>query len=106
MQTAEIFAGIFKYSKQKIRRTDLLLPGGEPTLLFRELAKDKQSSAVFCFGHAPQLDDLIATALGSKHHVTALKKAGVALVELRRVSPPSGQLVWLATPKMLRRAGK
>jgi len=68
-------------------------------LFFRELAKDKQSSAVFCFGHAPQLDDLIATALGSKHHVTALKKAGVALVELRRVSPPSGQLVWLATPK-------
>lgn len=106
LQTAEIFAGIFKYSKQKIRRTDLLLPGGEPSLFFRELAKDKQSSAVFCFGHAPQLDDLIATALGSKHHVTALKKAGVALVELRRVSPASGQLVWLATPKMLRRTGK
>jgi phosphohistidine phosphatase len=106
LQTAEIFAGIFEYSKQKIRRTDLLLPGGEPSLFFRELAKDKQSSAVFCFGHAPQLDDLIATALGSKHHVTALKKAGVALVELRRVSPPSGQLVWLATPKMLRRTGK
>jgi len=106
LQTAEIFAGIFKYSKQKIRRTDLLLPGADPTLFFRELAKDKQSSAVFCFGHAPQLDDLIATALGSKHHVTALKKAGVALVELRRVSPPSGQLVWVVTPKMLRRAGK
>jgi phosphohistidine phosphatase len=106
VQTAEIFAGVLEYSKQKIRRTDLLLPGGEPSLFFRELAKDKQSSAVFCFGHAPQLDDLIATALGSKHHVTALKKAGVAFVELRRVSPPSGQLVWLATPKMLRRAGK
>ncbi|HVS88919.1 MAG TPA: histidine phosphatase family protein [Candidatus Acidoferrum sp.] len=106
LQTAEIFACIFEYSKQKIRRTDLLLPGGEPSLFFRELAKDKQSSAVFCFGHAPQLDDLIATALGSKHQVTALKKAGAALVELRRVSPPSGQLVWLAMPKMLRRAGK
>jgi hypothetical protein len=52
------------------------------------------------------LDDLIATALGSKHHLTSLKKAGVALLELRRVSPPSGQLVWLATPKLLRRAGK
>jgi phosphohistidine phosphatase len=106
LQTAEIFAAVFEYSKQKIRRTDLLLPGAEPTLFFRELAKDKQSSAVFCFGHAPQLDDLIATALGSKHHLTALKKAGVALLELRRISPPSGQLVWLATPKMLRRAGK
>ena len=106
MQTAEIFADVFEYSKQKIRRTDLLLPGGEPSLFFRELSRDKRSSAIFCFGHAPQLDDLIATALGSKHHLTSLKKAGVALVELRRVSPPSGQLVWLATAKLLRRAGK
>jgi phosphohistidine phosphatase len=106
MQTAEIFAAVFEFAKQKIRSSDLLLPGAEPTLFFRELARDKQSASVFCFGHAPHLDDLIATALGSKDRVTSLKKAGVALVELRRVSPPSGQLVWLAAPKLLRRAGK
>src|SRR4029077_12004037 len=105
-QTAEIFANALDYAKQKIRRTDLLLPGAEPSLLFRELAKDKQASAVFLFGHAPQLDELIATALGSKKHVTSLKKAGAAFVELKRLSPPIGELVWLATPKMLRRAGK
>jgi len=35
-----------------------------------------------------------------------MKKAGVALVELRRMVPPSGELVWLATPKLLRKAGK
>ena len=75
-------------------------------MLFRELAKDKQSSSIFLFGHAPQLDDMIATALGSRHHVTSLKKAGVALIELKRVSPPSAQLVWLAPPKLLRKAGK
>jgi phosphohistidine phosphatase len=106
MQTAEIFAGALDYSKQKIRRTDLLLPGAEPSLFFRDLAKDKQTSTLFVFGHAPQLDDIIATALGSKHHITSLKKAGVALIELKRVSPPNGQLVWLAPPKLLRRAGK
>jgi phosphohistidine phosphatase len=106
MQTAEIFASALDYSKQKIRRTDLLLPGTEPSLLFRELAKDKQTSTLFVFGHAPQLDDIVAAALGSKHHVTSLKKAGVALIELKRVSPPNGQLVWLATPKVLRRSGK
>ena len=105
-QTAEIFANELDYPRQKIRRTDLLLPGGEPSLLFRELAKDKQASCVFLFGHAPQLDDLIATALGTKHHITSLKKAGVALIELKRVSPPSGQLIWLGTPKILRKAGK
>jgi phosphohistidine phosphatase len=106
MQTAEIFAAALDYSKQKIRRTDLLLPGAEPSLFFRELAKDKQTSTLFVFGHAPQLDDIIAAALGSKHHITSLKKAGVALIELKRVSPPNGQLVWLAPPKLLRRAGK
>src|ERR1700676_2234798 len=106
MQTAEIFADELEYSKQKIRRTDLLLLGAEAALLFRELAKDKDSASIFLFGHAPQLDDVIATALGSKHRLTALKKAGVALVELKRISPPAGQLLWLATPKLLRRAGK
>ena len=106
MQTAEIFAAALEYPKQKIRQTDFLLPGAEPTLFFRELVKDKQASTLFVFGHAPQLDDLIATALGAKHHITSLKKAGVALLELKRVSPPSGQLVWLAPPKLLRRKGK
>jgi phosphohistidine phosphatase len=105
-QTAEIFAAALDYAKQKIRRTDLLLPGAEPSLLFRELAKDRQASSIFLFGHAPQLDDIVATALGSKRHITALKKAGVALLELKRVSPPIAALVWLATPKLLRRAGK
>src|SRR6266851_5061190 len=105
-QTAEIFASALDHAKQKIRRTDLLLPGAEPAQLFRELAKDKQASSVFLFGHAPQLDDVIAAALGSKKHVTALKKAGVAFVELKRLSPPIGVLVWLATPKLLRRSGR
>jgi phosphohistidine phosphatase len=105
-QTAEIFAAALDYAKQKIRRIDLLLPGAEPSLLFRELAREKQASSVFLFGHAPQLDDVIATALGSKRHLTALKKGGVALVELKRLSPPIGVLVWLATSKLLRRTGK
>ena len=38
-QTAQIFASALEYAKQKIRRTDLLLPGAEPSQLFRELAK-------------------------------------------------------------------
>lgn len=106
IQTAEIFADTLDYAKQKIRRTDLLLPGADLSLLFRELAKEKLASSVFLFGHAPQLDDIIAMALGSKRHIASLKKAGVALMELKRVSPPTGMLVWLGTPKLLRRSGK
>ena len=106
VQTAEVFAEVLEYSKNKIRKSDLLLPGAEPLQLFRDLAKDKELSAVFVFGHAPHLDDLLATAIGTKHHISALKKAGVAFVELKRIVPPSGELVWLATPKLLRKAGK
>jgi phosphohistidine phosphatase len=105
VQTAEIFADELEYSKQKIRKSDLLLPGAEPLQLFRELSKDKDVSTVFVFGHAPHLDDLLATAIGTKHHISSLKKAGVAFVELKRLVPPSGELVWLATPKLLRKAG-
>jgi phosphohistidine phosphatase len=106
MQTAEIFATALDYSKQKIHRTDALLPGAEPSLLFRELAKDKQSSCVFIFGHAPQLDEVIAAACGAKRSITSLKKAGVAALNLKRISPPSAELLWLATPRLLRRAAK
>ena len=106
MQTAEIFADAFDYPRQKIRQSDALLPGAEPSLFFRELAKDKQSAAVFCFGHAPHVDELIATGVAVKHQITAMKKAGVALLELKRISPPSGQLVWLVTPKLIRRAAQ
>jgi phosphohistidine phosphatase len=106
MQTAEIFANALKYSKQKIRRSDLLLPGAESSALFRELAKDKQSASVFLFGHAPHLDELIAAAFVSKRHITALKKAGVAALQLKRISPPSAEFLWLATPRLLRRVAK
>jgi phosphohistidine phosphatase len=105
-QTAEIFASALGYEKRKIRVTDLLLPSADAGLLFRELAKERASSDIFLFGHGPQVDDMIALALGAKRECTALKKSAVAVIELNRVSPPSGQLLWLAPPKLLRRAGK
>ena len=54
----------------------------------------------------PELDELIAFALNSKKDLTQLKKAGAACLELTRISPPAGSLVWLSTPKILRKSGK
>jgi phosphohistidine phosphatase len=104
MQTAEIFAGALDYPKSKIRSTDSLLPGAEPTAILRELAREKNVSSVFCFGHAPHVDGLLAAAVGAPRHITSMKKAGVALVELKRLSPPNGQLIWLVTPKLIRKS--
>jgi phosphohistidine phosphatase len=106
VQTAEIFAAVLEYPKEKIRKTELLLPGAEPLILIRELAREKATASIFLFGHAPQLDQVIAAMLNSKKQITALKKAGVACLELDRVSPPNGLLVWLAGPKLLRRFGR
>src|SRR5260370_33001675 len=46
-QTAEIFAGALENTKQKIRRTELLLPRAEPSLPFREPATAKPRTADF-----------------------------------------------------------
>src|SRR5262249_54586249 len=47
LQTAEIFAAALKYPKQKILRTELLLPGTEPLVFYRELAHHKNRDSVF-----------------------------------------------------------
>src|SRR5437879_10803891 len=70
VQTAEIFASELDYAKQKIRRTDLLLPGAEPSQLFRELVKQKPACTVFLCVHAPQLDEVSVTAMGWRKHLT------------------------------------
>lgn len=102
MQTAAIFAGALTYPKQKIARTETLLPGAEPQAFYRELARQKEADCVVCFGHAPNVDQLLAAAIGAKKEATEMKKAGVAALELHRISPPAGTLVWLGTPKLLR----
>lgn len=106
LQTAEIFAKALDYPKDKIGKTESLLPTAQPQEFFRELSRHEETSVVYAFGHAPHLDDLIAAALNSKQHQTSLKKAGAALIELRRIAPPNGQLIWLSTPKILRKVGK
>ena len=103
-ETAGIFAGALDYPEQKIRQSETLLPGAQPAAFLRELAREKDVSSVFCFGHAPHVDALLAAAVGAQRHITSMKKAGVAYVELKRVSPPNGDLVWLVTPKLFRKA--
>lgn len=106
MQTAEIFASVLKFPRKKIENTDSLLPGSEPHLFYKELAKHRHLDCAFCFGHAPHLDQLLAVALGARRSVSELKKAGVALLDLAHISPPEAILIWLGTPKLLKKAGK
>jgi len=97
VQTAEIFAEALDSSKAKIEKSELLLPGAEPSAFLRELSRKKPVESVMCFGHAPQLDELISASLGAKKDLTELKKAGVACIEMSRIHPAAGKLVWLIT---------
>jgi phosphohistidine phosphatase len=104
LQTAEIVCDELGLPLSKLKRTPALLPEAAAAELFREL-KRVHVEEVMCFGHAPNLDYVIAHALGCAQRVTALKKAGVACVEMESVTAGRGVLQWVATVKMLRKVG-
>lgn len=105
VQTAELAAEALKYPADKIRTIEALLPGTAPGQLLRELARiDKEE--VMCFGHAPNLDLVIAHCLGLRNPVTQLKKAGAAGLDLQSLSPVKASLLWLYTGKALRLLGE
>jgi phosphohistidine phosphatase SixA len=60
-----------------------------------------RAKEVMCFGHAPQLDLMIAHLIGTQRAFTALKKAAVACLE-HSATHAKWELLWLVTPKMLR----
>ena len=101
VQTAEIACEALGFRPGKLQRTDALLPESDPGDLFRELGRCK-GSEVLCCGHAPNLDLVIAHALGTAHPVTALKKAGAACLELSHLAAGRGELIWIMTSKALR----
>jgi len=102
LQTAEIFAEVLAYPREKLRESAALRPGSSPSDFMKELAHSK-AAEVMCFGHAPHMDQLISHIVGARSVFTALKKAGVACLELESAS--KGALLWLYPPKILRLVG-
>jgi len=104
-QTAEIFCEVLGFPLNKIVRTDALKGDSNPTDLFRELAKLKAKEVV-CFGHEPHLHQVIGAVLNPGATIPELKKAGMAFLDLQRVSPPRGKLLALYPAKTLRLLSK
>ncbi len=105
LQTAEIFCEAFGYPSNKILRTDALKGTSAPSDLLRELQSMK-AKVIFCFGHEPHLHLVIAHVLHTSAKITELKKAGLALLELERLSPPQGRLLALYPASTLRLLAK
>jgi phosphohistidine phosphatase len=105
VQTAEIFCEAIGFPSKKIIRTDALKGTSAPADLLRELQPMK-AKIVFCFGHEPHLHLVIGHVLHTSAKITELKKAGLALLELERVSPPQGRLLALYPASTLRLLAK
>ncbi len=105
VQTAKLAAEAFQIPERKVRRTEALLPGADPSDLLGELGKISVA-CVACCGHAPNLDEVLAHAVGARGAFTALKKAGAACVEVDPDQPGTGTLHWLYLPATLRKIRK
>jgi phosphohistidine phosphatase len=101
VQTAEIACEVLGYPVKKLRHIDALKSDAKPTDLFDELSGLKADEVV-CVGHAPNLDEVIAYAIGSHTPVTSLKKAGLGSLEIESFSPPHGTIIGIYPPKALR----
>ncbi len=101
MQTAEIACVVLEIPVSSIRKTEALLPGASPRMLFEELSKSKAEETI-CFGHAPNLDDVIAAAVHAAKAFTQLKKGGAAYLDMDSFLPVDGRLIWVMTSRALR----
>ena len=100
-QTAEvIIAGM--PDPPELVVSESMSPSGSPAAVAELLSRHTKLESIALVGHEPSLGELGAWLTGAKNPL-AFKKGGVACVEMPTlpiVGP--GQLIWLATPRMLR----
>lgn len=72
-----------------------------------EAIADRAESSIVAVGHEPSLSAMVEVlAAGRSRGAVQLKKAGAAMLKVEgRPGPERGTLMWLATPKMLRKLG-
>ena len=101
-QTADVLAESMK-SKAPVSTADALTPAGGPAAVMQELARHMKKARIAIVGHEPNIGELAAYLIGSKTPVP-FKKGAVCRIDFA-VFPPKGkgQIVWFATPRMLRK---
>jgi phosphohistidine phosphatase len=87
--------------------TGALEPTGSRPDLYRELRTHRKLPGLMIVGHQPSLGEIAGEiAWGSASQFVELKKGGSCAIELSRLDPiPSGTMLWLVTPAILRQIG-
>lgn len=89
--------------RPKVTVVEALAPGNAPADTMAALAVYSKTARVALVGHEPDLGVLAAWLIGSKRPLP-FKKGGVARIDIDLPARArSGQLIWLATPRMLRK---
>jgi phosphohistidine phosphatase len=100
-QTAEIVAAGLD-SRPPIVSIDGLTPAGTFTALVDELEKHARKTSIALVGHEPNIGEIAARLIGSRHAIE-FKKGAVCRIDVEQLPPHGpGDLRWFLPPRALR----
>jgi phosphohistidine phosphatase len=100
-QTAEFVAGALKMTKKLVE--DVRVGPGFSALRLADILEEHQeANALMLVGHEPSMSEVTSELIGGAR--IQFKKGSLACIEISNRSPLAGELVWLASPKVLTRA--
>ena len=84
-----------------VQTVKALAPGHTPSATIAAIADEPSDQRIALVGHEPDLGQFAAWLIGAKRPIP-FKKGGVARIDVEALARPrEGQLVWLATPRLL-----
>ncbi len=101
LQTAEI-ASKYLDLEDSVVQDQRVGPGFDVRRLREILREHENDQALMFVGHEPDFSATVGTLIGRA--AVVMKKGGLAYVHVTQTSPLQGELVWLLTPRVLRRA--
>ena len=111
-QTAAIVAKELNLKKSRdVAQWNELKPEGKSQELYRKIASEfKHESSIMVVGHEPYLSSMVSEIVfdnGDGVGGIVLKKAGLARIDITSFQPKfKGNLIWLLTPRQLKRIAK
>jgi phosphohistidine phosphatase len=104
VQTAQLAAEVLGVPRMSIEKLTEMEPGGDPASLLARLPL-MHDDGVMLIGHSPSVDQMLCQLLGLAEPITALKKAGLAVLQ-QKSGMTRAKLLGLYEPKTLRRMGR
>ena len=105
VETAELLVQGLKPTPE-MRELQALVPGGAPAKVAEGATFERGCRTLALVGHEPSLGELAAWLIGARTPLP-FRKGGVCRIDFPDQPPGrNGQLIWFATPKMLRALAK